>query len=76
MRALWDGFLSALAALATIALCGVPAWFTHTAVQGGLAPQWAYAAAAGLAGVGLILTLAFGRKALRGVSPSRSRRRS
>jgi len=53
----------------------VPAWFTHVAVRGGLAPLWAYVFVALLAAVGLILGAAFGRKARNGVAPSRDRRR-
>jgi len=70
-----DGMASMLAALASAALTLPPAWFTHLAVRGGLAPVWAYAPAVLLAGVGLVLTAAFGRKALRGIAPSRDRAR-
>ncbi|MEJ6397937.1 hypothetical protein [Yoonia sp. 208BN28-4] len=75
MKALIDGFLSFLAAIATAFICGVPAWFTFQAVQTGLAPMWVYAAVAALAGVGLLMTYTFIEKGFRGVSPSRDRRR-
>ncbi len=75
MKAFLDGLASVLAALATIAVCGVPSWFTYKAIQADVAPTWAYAAVAALAGVGLIMTFAFVRKAAQGVAPSRERRR-
>ncbi len=75
MRRIWDGFLSLIAAIATVAICGVPAWFTYKAIDAGLAPVWVWAAVAALAGVGVIMTLAFLRKAASGVSPSRERPR-
>lgn len=70
-----DGAKSALAALATVAVTGLPAWFTHRAVAAEAAPLWAYVPAATLAVLGLIMTAAFLRKASSGVSPGRSRRR-
>ena len=76
MKALIDGFLSACAALATIVICGIPAWFTFQAIQAGLAPIWVYAPLAGLVVVAILMTTAFVGKAARGVSPSRERRRS
>ena len=75
-RNILDGAASFGAALVTSAICGLPAWFTVVAVRGGLAPVWAYAAAGVLAVIGLILTLAFVRKGLAGVAPTRQRRRS
>jgi protein-S-isoprenylcysteine O-methyltransferase Ste14 len=72
---LWDSAISGLAAVAALAICGVPSWFTFRAIQGGLAPTWAYLFVALLAGVGIILAVAFGRKAIEGVGPGRDRRR-
>ena len=70
-----DGAASILAAFFTAAICGLPAWFTVLAVRGGLAPVWAYAVAGLLAAIGAILTLAFLRKGLGGIAPTRQRRR-
>jgi len=75
MKQYWDGFLSLLAAIATAIICGGPSWFTYQAIEGGLAPEWAYVSVFLLAGMGLILTLAFLRKAKDGISPTRDRRR-
>lgn len=75
MRKLVDGFLSLLAAIATVAICGVPSWFTYQAIIAKVAPTWAWAGVIALGGVGIIMTLAFLRKALSGVSPSRDRPR-
>ena len=43
MARVWDGFLSLLAAVATLAVGLIPAWFAHLAVSAGLAPVWGYA---------------------------------
>lgn len=75
MRKLLDGFLSLLAAIATVAICGVPSWFTYQAIIAKVAPTWAWAGVIALGGVGIIMTLAFLRKAFSGVSPSRDRPR-
>lgn len=75
MTFLADGAASLLAALVALAVTLPPAWFTHLAVQGGLAPLWAYAPAGLLAILGLVLGAAFARKAARGIAPSRDRRR-
>lgn len=75
MRKLWDGLLSLLAAIATVAICGIPAWFTYQAIAAKIAPVWVWAAVIALAGVGIIMTLAFLRKAASGISPSRDRPR-
>lgn len=75
MRAFLDGGTSFLAALATIAICGLPCWFTFQAIQAEVAPLWAWAAIAALGGVGVLMTFAFLGKAVKGVAPSRSRRR-
>ena len=72
---LWDGFLSLLAAIATIALCGVPVWFTYRAIDFGIAPTWAWGAVIGLGFVGILMTVSFLRKAMGGIAPSRDRRR-
>lgn len=74
-RNILDGAASFGAAFVTSAICGLPAWFTIVAVRAGIAPQWAYSAAGGLAVVGAILTLAFLRKGIAGVAPTRQRRR-
>jgi len=76
MRRFLDGAASIAAALFTLAVCGLPAWFTVSAVRGGVAPTWAYGAAGLLAVIGAILTLAFLRKGLAGIAPTRARRRS
>lgn len=75
MRKLVDGFLSLLAAIATVAICGVPSWFTYQAIIAKVAPTWAWAGVIALGGVGFIMTLTFLRKAFSGVSPSRDRPR-
>ena len=75
MRKLVDGFLSLLAAIATVAICGVPSWFTYQAIMAKVAPTWAWAGVIALGGVGFIMTLAFLCKAFSGVSPSRDRPR-
>lgn len=75
MRKLVDGFLSLLAAIATVAICGVPSWFTYQAIIANVAPTWAWAGVIALGGVGIIMKLAFLRKAFSGVSPSRERPR-
>jgi len=75
MKHYWDGFLSLMAAIATAVITGGPSWFTYTAIEAGIAPQWAYVSVFMLAGMGLILTLAFLRKAKDGISPTRDRRR-
>jgi hypothetical protein len=74
-RNILDGAASFGAALITSAVCGLPAWFTIAAVRAEIAPIWAYAAAAGLGIIGIILTLAFLRKGLGGIAPTRQRRR-
>jgi hypothetical protein len=75
MKALLDGIASVLAALATLGICGGPAYFTYLAIQANAAPQWAWASIAALVGVGLLMTFAFLRKATKGIAPSRDRRR-
>lgn len=75
MKSLWDGTLSILAALATAAITGVPSWFTYQAVETGAAPEWALGFVFILGGMGLILTIAFLRKAKGGISPTRDRKR-
>lgn len=75
VRNAMDGAASILAAFFTAGVCGLPAWFTFVAVRGGLAPVWAYAAAGVLAAIGVILTLAFLRKGLSGIAPTRQRKR-
>ncbi len=75
IRHLWDGMVSAAAAIAALAICGVPSWFTFRAIQGGLAPNWVYAFVAVLAAIGIVLGVAFLRKAAGGIAPSRDRQR-
>jgi hypothetical protein len=75
LKAFLDALASILAALATVAICGGPAWFTYLAIQANVAPTWAWASIVALAGIGLILTFAFLRKAAKGIAPSRDRRR-
>ncbi len=75
MKAFLDGTASFLAALATVVICGLPSYFTFKAIEAGLAPTWAWAAVIALAGVGLLMTVAFLSKAVNGVAPSRERRR-
>lgn len=70
-----DGLLSLLAALATLAVFGLPIWATHQAITYGLAPVWVYVAVIGLVFVGGNLAIAFLRKALDGVAPLRERKR-
>ena len=72
---LWDGLKSLLAAVATVVLCGVPAWYCHVAIGAKLAPTWVYGAVAGLVIVGVLMSVAFLGKAIDGVSPSRDRKR-
>lgn len=75
MRAVIDGAVSLLAALATVAICGLPSWFTFKAIEAGVAPSWAWVSIVVLAVIGVLLTVAFLEKAAKGISPSRSRRR-
>lgn len=75
MRNVFDGAASLCAALFTFAVCGGPVWFTFVAVRGGIAPIWAYGFAAALGIIGLILTVAFLRKGIAGIAPTRQRRR-
>ena len=72
---MWDGLLSVLAAVATAVITGGPSWFTYKAVEADIAPQWALVFVFLLGGMGLILTIAFLRKAKGGISPTRDRRR-
>ena len=75
MRKLVDGFLSLLAAIATVAIFGVPSWFTYQAIMAKVALTWAWAGVIALGGVGFFLTLTFLRKAFSCVIPSRHRPR-
>ncbi|MCV6593416.1 MAG: hypothetical protein OIF48_10720 [Silicimonas sp.] len=75
MIRLWDGLLSGLCAVITLVVIGVPLWGAIAALRAGLVPGWVWAPVAGLGLAGLVLTLAFGRKAARGVHPLRERRR-
>ncbi|MEQ9041214.1 MAG: hypothetical protein RIE24_23030 [Silicimonas sp.] len=71
----WDGFLSALCAMATIGVIGLPLWGTFRAVRADLVPVWFWAPMLLLAFVGAVMVWAFLRKAVRGVHPLRERRR-
>ena len=75
MIRIWDGFLSGLCALITLAIIGVPLWGAYNAVTAGLVPIWSWAAIVMLGFVGLVMVYAFVRKAGRGVHPLRDRRR-
>ena len=75
MKHIWDGLLSFLAAIATAVITGGPSWFTYQAVEADIAPQWALGFVFVLGGMGVILTIAFLRKAKGGISPTRDRRR-
>lgn len=75
MKSLLDSLASVFAALFTATVCGVPSWYTHVAILEGFAPVWVYAFVAGLSAIGLVLTIAFARKATRGIAPSRQRKR-
>jgi len=75
MKAFLDGTASALAAIATFVICGLPCYFTYLAIDAEVAPWWAWICIAALAGIGLLMTGAFLRKAAGGIAPSRERRR-
>lgn len=75
MRRFFDRLASFLAAIATFAIAGGPVWFTIKAVRSEIAPIWAYGFAAALGIVGVVLTLAFLRKGVQGVAPTRMRKR-
>lgn len=72
---LLDGAKSAFAAVATVAITGLPCWFTAQAILAGIAPPWAWGAEVALGFVGALMTFAFLGKAAGGISPSRDRRR-
>ena len=75
MQRFFDRIASVVAARAALAGCGGPVWFTVESVRAGVAPTWAYGFAAALGIIGIILTLAFFRKAVQGVAPTRMRKR-
>lgn len=75
MRALWDGFLSFIAAILTAAVTLIPAYYAWMSVDAGFAPQWVWANIAGLVFVAGVMIFAFLRKAKDGISPLRDRRR-
>ena len=70
-----DGAASFGAALITLAACGIPVWYTVKAIRADLASVWVYGPTAVLGIIGIILVLAFGRKGLAGIAPTRQRRR-
>lgn len=71
----WDGFLSAVAALLTATIIGVPAWGAGLALRADLVPAWGWAPLILLGAAGAVMVLSFLRKAARGVHPLRERRR-
>lgn len=75
MRALWDGFLSFIAAMLTATVTLIPAYYAWMSVDAGFAPQWVWANIAGLVFVAGVMIFAFLRKAKDGISPLRDRRR-
>lgn len=75
LRHIWDSLLSVIAAILTAAIAFLPAWFSHMAIDSGLAPMWIYLPIAGLIFTGCVVTFAFLRKAKDGVSPFRERKR-
>ena len=75
MIRIWDGFLSSLCAAITASAIGAPLWAAYRAVDTGLVPTWMWAPMIVLGFIGVILLLAFLRKAFRGVHPLRERRR-
>ncbi len=72
---IWDGLLSFVAALLTLAVFGLPIWATHQAITYGIVPSWFYAGVLGLVFIGGNLCIAFLRKAFGGVAPLRERKR-
>lgn len=76
MTAFVDGIQSLCAALLTVFVGLVPAWFAHVAIDGGLAPSWGYAPLALLVVVTGMMGFSFLRKAGAGIGPLRERRRS
>lgn len=75
-RNIWDGLLSFAAFLLTVVVFAAPAWATYSAVTYGLMSPWIYLPTVGMLYVGGNLAIAFLRKALDGVSPLRTRKRS
>jgi uncharacterized membrane protein len=75
IRIIFDSFLSLLAAVLSLAVSIIPAWYAHMAIDSGLAPQWVYIVIAGLVFLGGVMVFAFLRKARNGVSPLRERKR-
>lgn len=75
MIRVWDGFLSALAALITLAVAGAPLWAAYQALRADLVPVWFWAPVVALGFLGVVMFAAFSRKALNGVHPMRDRRR-
>lgn len=75
MIRVWDGFLSAICAVITLALIGTPLWAAVSAVRASLVPAWVWAPIVLMAFVGVVMIAAFARKAVRGIDPLRERRR-
>ncbi|NND21068.1 MAG: hypothetical protein HKO14_03180 [Silicimonas sp.] len=76
MIRVWDGFLSLLAAIATLCIIGIPTWGAALAIRDGLMSLWAWAPLLLLAAAGAVMALSFLRKAGCGVHPLRKKRRS
>ena len=72
---LWDGFLSGLCALITLAVVGMPLWAAVRALRADMVPVWFWVPVVMLGLVGVVMLAAFARKAGRGVHPLRDRRR-
>jgi len=76
MKVFFDGLLSGLAAIFTLIVCGLPGFAAFQSIKFGIVSEWFYAPLIGLGFIGILLTFSFARKAFKGISPSRSRRRS
>ncbi|MEM6385722.1 MAG: hypothetical protein AAF718_05745 [Pseudomonadota bacterium] len=75
MRQVFDGILSAFAALVALIVIGVPVWGAFLALRAELLPVWGWGPLVLLSAAGLVMVLSFLRKAGRGVHPLRERRR-
>lgn len=71
----WDGALSLLSCVASLAVGGIPAWYAHRALGAGLGPDWIYVPVLLLAFVTFLVALDFFKKAAQGIAPARERRR-
>ena len=75
MRTILDGFLSFVSALMAFAIVGPVVWFAFQGTRSGAAPAWLYAPIIVLAVLLILLIAALMRKAVKGISPVRERRR-